>query len=116
MKLLMGVVVLGLALPSAVSAQQGPGPGGPGGPGGFDPAAMFDRFDTNKDGKVTREEYDAVRAARAAAGGGGGGGPPPGGGAGGPPRMSWFDRMDTNKDGVVTKDEAMAAAPRPPSN
>jgi EF-hand domain pair len=48
---------------------QGPGAGGPGG-GGFDPAQVFARWDTNGDGKVTKEEFDA-RPRR-------GGGPPPG--------------------------------------
>ena len=52
-----------------------------------DPAPLanmvFERFDKNHDGKVTREE------------------------AGNPP---WFDRLDRNKDGVITRDEVVAAA------
>ena len=47
----------------------GPGAGGPGGgrPGGggsrFDPMSMFNRFDTDKDGKVTEQELEGNRMA-----------------------------------------------------
>jgi hypothetical protein len=39
------------------------GPGfGPGGPGEGGPQAMFDKFDTNKDGTITKAEIDAAQA------------------------------------------------------
>src|SRR5262245_39548891 len=51
--------------------------GGPNGPPDAD--AIFARWDANKDGKVSKEEFDARPR--------GGGGPPGGGaGGGGPPR------------------------------
>ncbi|MHC4959986.1 MAG: EF-hand domain-containing protein [Planctomycetota bacterium] len=50
------------------------------GRGRGDPWERMQRYDENKDGKVTKEEF------------------------GGPERM--FDRLDANKDGVVTKAEA----------
>ncbi len=43
--------------------------------------------DVNRDGVITREEFDQVRARR-------------------------FERLDTNKDGVVTREEFMAAEVR----
>ena len=59
-------------------------------PGGFDPARMVDgmmqRYDTNKDGKLSREEVSSSdRMARS------------------------FDENDTNKDGFVTADEFTAS-------
>ena len=48
----------------------GPPPGAGGG-GPPDPAQIFARWDTNGDGKVTKEEFEARPR-----GGGGGGGPP----------------------------------------
>lgn len=50
-------------------------------PGG---TAMFDRLDTNKDGVITREEYNADVAAR-------------------------FAKLDTNKDGKISEEERQAA-------
>ncbi len=47
------------------------GGGGGGGGGGFDPAQVFERWDANHDGSVSKAEFDA-RPRR-----GGGGGPPP---------------------------------------
>jgi Ca2+-binding EF-hand superfamily protein len=42
----------------------GPGPMGMGfdGPGGRGPEALLDKFDTNKDGKISKAEIDAVQA------------------------------------------------------
>jgi Ca2+-binding EF-hand superfamily protein len=54
--------------------------GGPGGHGGFGQGM----FDGNKDGKITKEEFQSRALAR-------------------------FDRLDTNHDGVVTADERKAA-------
>ena len=56
--------------------------------GGSDDAApfaskVFDHFDKNGDGKVTREETD---------------------------NAAWFDKLDANKDGVLTRDEVVAVA------
>ena len=44
----------------------------------------MERFDTNKDGKITREEYTAGRG-----------------------MASFFDNFDTNKDGVLTVEEIL---------
>ena len=67
----------------------------------FDPAKMFARLDTNKDGKVTKAEADAVRASHAQA-------------KGKAPHGAdhLFARVDTNKDGAITLAE-MQAMPRP---
>lgn len=59
------------------------GGGQRGGRGGFDPAAMFERSDANKDGKLTKDEL--------------------------PERMrDRFERLDTDKDGSVTLEEFRA--------
>jgi hypothetical protein len=47
---------------------------------------IMDKLDKNKDGKVTRKEFDEAREAR---------------------RKARFARMDVNKDGHVTLDEYM---------
>ena len=49
------------------------------------PDVTLQRFDANRDGKISPAEYSA-------------------------PVLSVFDRTDTNKDGQVTADEARAAA------
>ena len=49
------------------------------------PEVTLQRFDSNKDGKISPAEYGA-------------------------PVLSVFDRTDANKDGQVTADEAKAAA------
>lgn len=78
----------------------GPGSGGPG--GGFNPLAMFDRMDADKDGKLQSTEWSERFRERAAT-------------------------MDADKDGVVTLDEFKAGmasmgggrpgggGPRPPT-
>jgi hypothetical protein len=121
----------------------GPGAGRPGGGGGFDPDAIFARRDENEDGKLTgdelsgrladrveqldtdkngeisREEFDAGMQNFAGGGGGGGGfgggrggpgGGGPGGGGGGPGgggpgRGSLMDN-DADGDGKISKEEA----------
>ncbi|MDX1947473.1 MAG: EF-hand domain-containing protein [Pirellulaceae bacterium] len=63
-----------------------PGAGGPGRPGGaqFNPGEIFDRFDANKDGKISKDEA--------------------------PDRMKEnFDRLDSNSDGGVTQEELRRA-------
>jgi Ca2+-binding EF-hand superfamily protein len=72
---------------------------------------MFARFDTNKDGYVTREEIEASHARFA------------GMGAEMHKRMeehgpmmgdrgAMFDRLDTNHDGMISRQEFMAATPQ----
>lgn len=56
----------------------GRGPGG--GRGGFDPSAIFDRQDANKDGKLSKDEASERMREN-------------------------FDQMDTDKDGAVSKEE-----------
>ena len=60
----------------------GPGGGGPGGGGGFDPAAIFDRRDENKDDKLTGEELSGRLQDRVA-------------------------QLDTDGDGEITREEFM---------
>ena len=74
---IVGALSLGLLAAAPVLAK---GPGYGGGPG----AMMFDRFDTDGDGKVTQEEFDAGHSGR-------------------------FQQMDLNGDGAVTQDEARQA-------
>ena len=62
---------------------------------------MFARLDTNKDGKLTKAEVEAVRAARTGASAKGRG-----------MRDRLFARADTNKDGVITLAE-FQATPKP---
>jgi hypothetical protein len=59
---------------------QGRGPGMGQGRGGF---ALV--MDTNKDGKVTKDEV-----------------------------LAWFEKVDTNKDGVLTEEELRAVRPQGP--
>ncbi|MEZ6039511.1 MAG: HlyD family efflux transporter periplasmic adaptor subunit [Planctomycetaceae bacterium] len=56
--------------------------GAPGGGGGFDPKAIFDRQDKNKDGAITKDEAS---------------------------RPETFDQTDGNGDGKITLDEMMEA-------
>lgn len=74
-------VPMALALSSDGIAQ--PGPGGQFGDRG--PGMMFEAFDLNADGQVTREEVDQFRADR-------------------------FAEVDTDGDGTVTEDEFVAHA------
>ncbi|MBM7404720.1 MULTISPECIES: EF-hand domain-containing protein [Sphingomonas] len=53
-----------------------------------DPAAMFAKMDTNKDGRVSRAEYVAARSQR-------------------------FDQLDHDRDGVVTRSDFPRAAGNP---
>lgn len=101
---------------------------------------MMRRFDANKDGKVTKDEFLAhirkafaemdldndgritdddlppmMRGRNALAGGTGGGpgiGGRRGGGMGGPGLMGLLREADANKDGVVTLDEVLVVAER----
>ena len=63
----------------------GPPRGGP--PGGFDPSRLFERFDADKDGKLTREELPPGLRAR-------------------------MERMDADEDGAVTLKEMEAMRKR----
>lgn len=104
----------------ATAAQAQPGPGG--GPPDFDADhdgkvtlaefkagqaerqnRMFARIDTNKDGKITKDELDAMAKRAEDAGRG----PPPGAGPGG-----MMMRLDANHDGVLTKAELAADTDR----
>jgi hypothetical protein len=79
----MGMVVLLLAMVAPGAVAQGPDGGGGGGGRFGDPQQFIDNNDTNKDGKVTAEEFQ------------------------GPPQL--FGRLDTNSDGSVTAEEVTAA-------
>jgi EF hand len=93
--LALAVCLLGMAAYS-VAQPPPPPPGGKGpkgefgkeGRGSVDPAAsvarMFDLFDKNKDGKLTKEEITDERL------------------------LNLFERADANKDGIVTKEELLA--------
>jgi hypothetical protein len=75
----MLILLLGAMGPTMVSAQQGGGGGGRFG----DPQQFIDNNDTNKDGKVSADEFQ------------------------GPSQL--FERMDGNSDGFVTSEEVTAA-------
>lgn len=64
-------------------AMMPPPPGGPGGPGHHGPG-MFERLDTNHDGKISRDEMRA-------------------------PVDRHFDKLDTNHDGFIDQAEMEAA-------
>jgi len=74
---IIGALSLGLLAAEPVLAK---GPGYGGGRG----AKMFDRYDTDGDGKVTFEEFQSSQHER-------------------------FERMDLDGDGAVTQDEAREA-------
>jgi Ca2+-binding EF-hand superfamily protein len=66
----------------------------------------FDKIDTNKDGFLDKEELLRMAKAVVANGGGNmGKGPRPGGFAGGPADPYDFDALDKNADGRLTKEE-----------
>src|SRR5689334_2434916 len=75
---------LAALVPAALLAQAPPPHGGPEGGGG----GMLPRWDTNKDGTVTRDEAQQAASDQAA-------------------RL--FDSIDLNKDGVVNEEEAREA-------
>lgn len=87
------MLACGVALTAVIAANsfaQAPGGGMGGGMGGQGgnpraraAAAMFDRFDINGDGKITREEFDEANAQR-------------------------FEQLDVNKDGSITFEELTA--------
>lgn len=82
-------------------------------------AAMFDRMDADRDGMVSRAEWDAARAKMAAERGKGGGwGRIDTDGDGRITAAEWqaagrpaerFSMVDSNRDGVATREEMMAA-------
>lgn len=86
---LLGTALLAAAAAPAL-AQPAPGPGGPGpGPRGErGPAAMFNQFDTNKDGRVTWDEAWGVIQQR-------------------------FNAADPDHDGSLTQQEMANARLRP---
>lgn len=105
---LIALLGLGTALPAVA---QGPSAGG--GSGGGRGAMLFQRLDTNADGKITQDEIAAGRNTRFAAMDQNGDGkitqeefqaaPRPG--KQGPRMQQMFQRADTNGDGVLTRDE-----------
>jgi HlyD family secretion protein len=66
--------------PATADAAAKPGPPNGGG-GGFDPKALFERLDTNKDGAITKDESDM---------------------------RGNFDKIDANGDGKITSEELTA--------
>lgn len=62
------------------------------GQGKVDRAALFDKLDTNHDGKLSKEEFSANRAPADA--------------------EKWFNLRDTNKDGYISKEEFLPGAPK----
>ena len=85
--LLAMVSLVGLNL-SAVDTTRGP--------------LSFEAYDTNKDGVITKEEFDAVKAERMSAKAEAG---MPMRNAANSPDFAYFD---TNKDGKITKEELQA--------
>ena len=72
--------------------------------GKVDRAKLFDRIDTNHDGKISKEEYKAfLDGAKKKVEDKGKGGK--GGAKAGEMLEKVFEKMDTNKDGVVSKEE-----------
>src|SRR5690349_251528 len=62
-------------------------------------ARMFDRLDTNHDGFLTREDHpEGMMRMRDGPGGPGGPGE----------RGRWLERLDTNHDGNISRDEFLA--------
>ena len=78
---IVGALSLGLLAAAPVFAK---GSGYGSGSGGGRGAMMFDRYDTDGDGKITQDEFQAGHNER-------------------------FDQMDLNGDGAVTQDEARQA-------
>jgi hypothetical protein len=66
--------------------------------------AMFAKMDTDKDGAVSKAEFEAARAKRWAAMED----------RRAEMRTRAFDRLDTNKDGLISRQEFTAAPPPPP--
>ncbi len=92
MKTLTKTLLAGAALLLAAPALAQPGPGGHGGMMGGMMGEMMgerllERFDANKDGAISKEEFAAARAAN-------------------------FKTMDPNGDGRITKDEVPEAMER----
>jgi Ca2+-binding EF-hand superfamily protein len=120
---LAAVLALGLTAvsPSAGQAE----PGGQKSGAGWDPARkgqmMLDRFDTNKDGTITLEEFTAVHDARFEAADTNSTGEitleqwlesRPGQGYRTDRAEARFNRLDTNNDGVLSKDEVRSSGER----
>lgn len=88
MRLLIGIVLAtGISFAALMASAQPPGGKKDGPQTGGDVEAFVARmmaFDTNKDGKLTRDEITDERL------------------------LALFDRADANKDGVVTRDELVA--------
>lgn len=82
---IIGVTILAACTsgppPAAQQSAATPGPAAPAGGHGL--SAFIGGFDVNRDGVVTRQEYDSVRAQR-------------------------FAAADTNHDGVLSEDEYVA--------
>jgi Ca2+-binding EF-hand superfamily protein len=67
-----------------------------------DPQRMFNRLDTSGDGKVSLEEFLALKSRRKQ--------PENATGNQEEKRTAWFKKLDTNADGFVTADEFQAFA------
>lgn len=114
------VALLAAALPFTAAVAQPPATGdaAPAPAAGMDTATAGARMrmrmmaaDTDHDGRISRAEWLAMRAAMPARGGGAGSA---GGGAGGPPRDPgrMFDRLDANADGFLDSAEIDALIQR----